>query len=290
MDVDRELVEILAIGDHHTALAGRDDLVELETEAACVPERAKPSTLEGSAGGLAHVLDEGEPMAPGERCNRPHVGGGAAHVHGQDRPGARSQLTLCIARVERQRLIDLDEHGQRSRSQDGVRGGVPRVGGDEDLVPGTDPGSDESANERRGARVEAQCMARAHVGGELLLEEFDLLRPVSDPVVAEEVLASDHSRQRLELLLSDLHPPGEHGGLRPGARGRAAVAREPEPVGLDRHVCILDVWRPQSNEPGRRISSRRGRGPARARKGRSRRERPTAEGSRPRSRSPAARA
>ena len=76
-------------------------------------------------------------------------------------------------------------------------------------------------------------------------KEFDLVRPVSDPVVAEEVLASDHPRQRLELLVSDLHPPREHGGLRPGARGRAAVAREPEPVGLDRHVRILDVWRPQ---------------------------------------------
>src|SRR2546430_117108 len=79
-------------------------------------------------------------------------------------------------------------------------------------------------------------MARAHVGGELLLEEFDLLRPVSDPVVAEEVLASDHPRQRLELLLSDLHPPGEH-----GASGLVRAGGPPSRASRSRSASIA-MW------------------------------------------------
>jgi len=39
VDVDREVVEVLPVGDQHSALAGRDDLVELEAERAGVAER-----------------------------------------------------------------------------------------------------------------------------------------------------------------------------------------------------------------------------------------------------------
>src|SRR5256885_11844550 len=50
----------------------------------------------------------------------------------------------------------------------------------------------------------------SHVLRELPFERVDLLRPVADAVVAEEVLAANHPLEGLELLVADLHPAGEH--------------------------------------------------------------------------------
>src|SRR5262249_61122296 len=50
--VDRELVEVVAVGDHHAAFAGRDDLVELEAERTGVAERPEPLPPVARTGGL----------------------------------------------------------------------------------------------------------------------------------------------------------------------------------------------------------------------------------------------
>ena len=64
-------------------------------------------------------------------------------------------------------------------------------------------------------------MLRANELRELTLERGDLVRPVADAVVAEEILALDHPGQCRELLLAHLHPAGKHRRLRPGP-GRGA--------------------------------------------------------------------
>src|SRR5581483_12102255 len=85
--LDRALVDVVAARYHHAALAGGDDLVELEAEPGSVAEGAEPLAPEGGAGGLADVLDEGDAAAAGELDQRAHVGRVPAHVHGEDRPG-----------------------------------------------------------------------------------------------------------------------------------------------------------------------------------------------------------
>ena len=114
-------------------------------------------------------------------------------------------------------------------------GRVPRVGRDDHLVAAADARADQAADQRRRAGVDAQRVARAHVRGELALEGGDLVRPLADAVVAEEVLAPDHALERRELLVADLHPAREHRPLGPRPRRRAAVACERELLRLDRH-------------------------------------------------------
>src|SRR5262245_40215115 len=52
VDVQRELVDVVAVGDHHPALPGRDDLVELQAEPAGVAVGPKPTAPERRAGRL----------------------------------------------------------------------------------------------------------------------------------------------------------------------------------------------------------------------------------------------
>ena len=87
MHVQREIEQIVAIGDHDAAFAGGDDLVELQAEGAGVTERAEPAAAERRAGRLADVLDQHEAVAFRDRRQRSHVGRRAAHVHRDD--GAR---------------------------------------------------------------------------------------------------------------------------------------------------------------------------------------------------------
>jgi hypothetical protein len=108
-----------------------------------------------------------------------------------------------------------------------VRGGVPRVGRNDHLVARTDSGTDQAADQRRGARVDAKRVLRAHVRGKLALEVDHLMRSVADAVVTEDVVAADHPGCGFGLLLAELHAAREHRLFRPRARWGAAVAREP---------------------------------------------------------------
>ena len=59
-------------------------------------------------------------------------------------------------------------------------------------------------------------------------------------------MAADHPRGGLGLLVAELHPAREHRVLGPRARGRAAVACEPQVESRPGHAAILDI------EPGGR--------------------------------------
>src|SRR5689334_5349001 len=51
--VDGELVEVVSVGDHDAALAGGDDLVELQAERARVAKGAQPLSAEARTRSLA---------------------------------------------------------------------------------------------------------------------------------------------------------------------------------------------------------------------------------------------
>ena len=102
VDVDRQFVDVVAVGDHHAALAGRDDLVELQAERPRVAERPEPAAAVRGARGLADVLDEHEPVVVRERRERGHVSRRAAHVHGQDRLRPWADLLRDVVGIERQ--------------------------------------------------------------------------------------------------------------------------------------------------------------------------------------------
>ena len=174
-----------------------------------------------------------------DRAERRHICRGAAHVHRQQRAGVRRQLLDDVGRVECERVVHLGQYRHGAGGQNGVRGCVPGVRGDDHLVAGPDTRSDEPADQGRRSRVHAECAASSHVCRELPLEVVDLVRRLADAVVAKEVLGSDHARRRLELLGADLHPAGVHGVLGPGSRSRAAVTGEPQVEVCLRHGSIL---------------------------------------------------
>ena len=223
MHVERDVQQVVAIGDQHAALARRDDLVELQAERARVAERAQTAAAIGGAGRLAHVLDQDEVVFLRDRNELVHRGWRSAHVHRENRACARRDPPLDVGRIERQRLVHLGKDGKGTRGEHGVRRRIPRVRRHDHLVALADARADQRTDERRGARVDAERVLRAHVLCELALEGEDFVRPVADAVVAEEVLALDHAGQRLELLLPHLHPAGEHRRLRPGPGRRAPV-------------------------------------------------------------------
>ena len=115
------------------------NLVELQAEGTGVTERAEPLPAERRTGRLADVLDEGEPTFACDARECVHVGRRAPHVHGQDRSRLRRDLPFDIRGVERQRVVDVGENRHGADGDDGVRGGVPGVGGDDHLVAGATP-------------------------------------------------------------------------------------------------------------------------------------------------------
>ena len=224
--VECDIQEVVAIGDHHSALSCRDDLVELQAERARVAERAQTAAAIGGAGRLAHVLDQDEVVFLRDRSELVHCGWRSAHVDGQNRSGARREPPLDVGRIERQRLVHLGKNGKGARGEHGVRRRIPRIRRHDHLVALADSGADQRTDERRRACVDAERVPRAHVPCELALEGEDFVRSLADAVVAEEVLALDHAGQRLELLLPHFHPAGEHRRLRPGPGRQAPVPRK----------------------------------------------------------------
>ncbi len=214
--VESEIEKIVAVGDQHAALTSRDDLVELQTEGPGVAKRAQTAPAVSRAGCLADVLDQDEVVLLRDRNELFHRGRRSAHVHRENRACPRRDPPLDVGRIERQRLVHLGEDGKGARGKHGVRRRVPRVRRDDHLVPFTDARADQGADQCGGTRVEAERVLRAHVRCELALEGEDLVRPLADAVVAEEILALDHAAEGFELLLPHLHPAGKHRSLRPG--------------------------------------------------------------------------
>ena len=109
---------------------------------------------------MGGVLDEPEaPVAcvggclPGSDC-------AARVLHGDDRPGAWSTLTLSVAEVEAQRaVIDVHEHRCRAAGHHGLDGGAERERWHQDLVARPEVAAGQRQVERGGAAGGGDSMA-----------------------------------------------------------------------------------------------------------------------------------
>ncbi len=71
-------------------------------------------------------------------------------------------------------LVDLGEHWQRTRKDDGVIAGIPGPGGQDHLVARADPQSGHSSEQRRGPRGHAEGVFHTNMGRVLFFELEDL--------------------------------------------------------------------------------------------------------------------
>ena len=130
-------------------------------------------------------------------------------------------------------------------------GRVPRVRGDDHLVAVADPGTDQAADERRRARVDAERVAGAHVLGELALEVEHLVRARRRRRSSGRLLGPLSTRVAASISSAPISmPPGNIGGS-----GRVRAGGPPSRASrMSRCVSvtrsILDMG-PSGRNPGR---------------------------------------
>ena len=225
--VERDIQEVVAIGDQHAALAGRDDLVELQAERARVAERAQTAAAIARAGRLAHVLDRARGRAPSR-----------SHTSSSMSAGAPRMWTGRIARVRGVSRRSTSAGSSVSESSTSASTGIARWRARRSASHST---YTQARSPRRPrptpAPISAQMSAdepaltqsacfEPDVLCELALEGEHFVRPLADAVVAEEVLARRSRGPAPRAPPTDLHPAGEHRRLRPRPRRRAPVPRK----------------------------------------------------------------
>src|SRR5215470_12317041 len=136
-DRPHSIGELGVLGDDHAALAGRDDLVGVQTEAAHAAEPADPTPLVTRAGGLGRVLDNDEPVSGGQLEQRVEVHRMAEEVHEKNGSGSRCEPLLDLSRLEVVGSgIDIGKDRSSTLGQDRIGGGDAGERGGNHLVPG----------------------------------------------------------------------------------------------------------------------------------------------------------
>jgi hypothetical protein len=163
---------------------------------------------------LRGVLEDGEPVAAGDRLDGGHVRGVAVEVHGQDESGAGREGGLDLRGVHRVAdRVDVHEDGLCSREEDGLAGPDEGVGHGDDLVAGADPVGAERQVQRVGAVGHRAGVSGAAEAGELLLEAAHVL-------AEDEGGAAEDAGQGLVDLGADARELGLEVHHRDGGRRR----------------------------------------------------------------------
>ncbi len=88
-------------------------------------------------------MDDPQAVVGGQGGEGAVVGQVAAVVHGDDGPGAGADELGSPGGIEAQGgVVDVAQHGFGAHGPDGLHVGQVGEGGDDDLVPWTDPGDD----------------------------------------------------------------------------------------------------------------------------------------------------
>jgi len=164
-------VELVVVGDEHPALAGAEALVLVEAEGGAVAERADLPPVELRPVGLAAVLDDLQPVPPGDGQDRVHVRRQAVKVNHHDRPRLLADGGLDAGGVDVHRLeVDVHENGDGVVVNHAGGRGAPRVGRDDHLVARADPAGGHAHVKGGGAGVGGDGQPVSVPGGELFLK------------------------------------------------------------------------------------------------------------------------
>jgi len=151
-------------------------LERLETEEACVAQRADHAVLVGRTERMRTVFDDFQLVSLRDLENRIHVAGQAVEVGRQDGACLRRDGALHRSRTQRERdRIDVREHGRETGDARDLRHDPERQRGDDDLGSRREVHRFENEIERHpsvlgGAHPD---VARSEDSRELLFECFD---------------------------------------------------------------------------------------------------------------------
>ena len=143
--------------------------------------------MKGRAVRLAGVLDQAQPVAAGDVGESLEVGDAAVQMHRENGAGARGDRAFRRRRIQQQRpLIDIGEHRDGARPQDGLCGEGRGERRGDDFVARADAGRAQRDFQRLGAVADPDGEARAAERRPFPLERFQLgiehvARPVQHP-------------------------------------------------------------------------------------------------------------
>ena len=128
------------VGADHAALAAGDPLARVQGEDRYLAEAAARAAAVGPARRTGGVLDQEQPVMPGDLLERAPVGGHAEGVDRHDGPGPRRDGGLDEVRVDRAGVrANIDKDRGRAAVQHGVPGPREAVVGHDDLVARSQP-------------------------------------------------------------------------------------------------------------------------------------------------------
>jgi hypothetical protein len=161
---ERPCVDPVVVGQYRATLTARDVLVLVEAQDARVADGADAPTAVRHTDSLCCVFDHDQVVARRNLHDCIHVTHQVDHVNRDDRPRSRRDLPLDVGRVDRERLVDFDEHRDRADSHGGSRRRNPCVGGYKHFVAGADARTDERADQGARSAVDGQTVADAEDG------------------------------------------------------------------------------------------------------------------------------
>ena len=165
---------LVALGGHHAALPGGDDLVAEEAEDAHVAEAAGGAAAVQGSVRLGGVFEHEEAMPARDGADGVHIGGVAVEVRRDDAAGLRGDERLDGARVEvHGARLDVGQDGPRAAIPHDVAAGDEGEGGDDHLVAWLHSQGEQRQVQGGGAVAAGYGMFNRAEGGEAVLESPD---------------------------------------------------------------------------------------------------------------------
>ena len=170
----------------------------MERKASDVAERAAETVLICRPDGLGGVLDDHQIVRLGDVEDGGHVRHPTGQMHRHDGPRLCRDGGGDLADIDILVRTDVHEHGLRAHMDNGGRARDEGVRNGDDLIPTSDPGSEQAEHQRIRAGIDHNRMPDPKPCGEVGLQSSDQL--AADVVSLEQGLL-DQRKERATLLL-----------------------------------------------------------------------------------------
>src|SRR6185437_6896338 len=190
------------VGQHRTAFARVQILELVETEGPDVANGTHAPSLVTDADRLAGIFYDKKIVLLRDGGDGVHVADQVQHMHRYDRLGVGRDLALDILGIDRQALVDIDQHRYGADGKRRDRGRYPRIGGHQYLVSRPDAGRNQRRDQCAGTAVDRQSMFDTQQLRELLFKSRrEALLAAS---IAKQLTAGDHASESNEFRDTDL--------------------------------------------------------------------------------------